>query len=291
MEIKVPKGKYIVAVSGGVDSMVLLDMLARQVTDIVVAHFNHGIRPDSKEDEDFVRQTAKKHQLPFEVGYGKLGPNAGEERARDARYKFLNKTKQKHRAKAIITAHHQDDLIETAILNIMRGTGRRGLTAITENPDILRPMLHLPKKDILVYAKKHRLQWREDPTNKDETYLRNYIRRAVVPKLNEKKCRQFLQTLGKMTAQNKILNQEIANLSQKLVKAKTIERAGFIALPSEVASEVLIHFLRQNNIRGFDKKTIGRLAIAIKTAKAGTKHDVAKNVSLAITQSSATLNK
>lgn len=294
--MKVPEGKYVVAVSGGVDSMVLLDILAKQVTgdrlqvtDLVVAHFNHGIRPDSKEDEEFVRKMAKMYQLQFEVGYGKLGAKASEEQARAARYEFLNRIKRKYHADAIITAHHQDDLIETAILNIMRGTGRRGLTAITENRDILRPLLHLAKKDILAYAREHKLEWREDPTNVDERYLRNYIRRRIVPKLSESQHRQFLQKIQKLGVTNRIINQEIENLSQKLVKGKAIDRAGFIALPAEIASEVLMHFLRWNNIRDFDKKTVERLTVAVKTAKTGSKHDVIKGVCLEISRTAALL--
>lgn len=293
--MEVPKGKYVVAVSGGVDSMVLLHLLMQrhqgkgQRAELVVAHFNHGIRPDSKEDEEFVRKMAKMHQLPFEVGYGKLGPKASEEQARNARYKFLNRIRRNCNAGAVVTAHHQDDLIETAILNIIRGTGRRGLTAITENPDIMRPMLHLSKKDILAYAKGHKLEWREDPTNKDERYLRNYIRRRIVPKLSDTRRQQFLQEIQKLGARNRIINQEIENLSQKLVKGKTIDRIVFTALPSEIAREVLMHFLRQNNIRDFDKKTVERLMVVVKTAKAGSKHDASKGVSLEISRNAALL--
>ena len=287
MKVYIPKGKYVVAVSGGVDSMVLLDILAN--FQLIVAHFNHGIRPDSKEDEEFVRKKAEGYQLPFEVGYGKLGPKASEDHARNARYKFLNQIRRKYNAGAIITAHHQDDLIETAILNIIRGTGRRGLTAITENPDIMRPMLHWSKKDILTYAQGHKLEWREDPTNKDERYLRNYIRRRIVPKLSDARRQQFLQKIQKLGTTNRIINQEIENLSQKLVKGKAIDRTGFIALPAEIAREVLMHFLRQNNIRDFDKKTVERLMVAVKTAKAGSKHDVIKGVSLEISRNAALL--
>lgn len=291
MKVELPRGKYVVAVSGGVDSMTLLDLLAKQRgLELIVAHFNHGIRPDSTQDEQFVRQEAESYQLTFEVGYGRLGPGASEEQARAARYNFLKGVKQKYQAAAIVTAHHQDDLIETAILNIMRGTGRRGLTAISENPDIIRPLLHYSKKDILAYAKKQKLQWREDPTNKDESYLRNFIRLRIVPKLNDTQRRQFLQRIQKLSTTNRIINQEIENLSQKIVKDKAIERTLFIALPTEISREVLMHFLRQNNIRGFDKKTIERLAVVVKTARANTKHDVVGGTSLMITSSQALLS-
>ena len=300
--MRIPEGKYVVGVSGGVDSMVLLDILAKQAIssrltangstsplELVVAHFNHGIRPDSDKDEEFVRQKAKGYQLPFEASHGNLGPKASEEKARNARYKFLNDVKGRYQARAIVTAHHQDDLMETAIINLLRGTGRRGLTAITENPDIIRPLLHLSKKDILAYAKKNRLEWREDPTNKDERYLRNFVRLRIIPKLSQSQRQQLLQKIQDLGLTSRTINQKIENLSQKIVKGKSIDRGAFIALPTEVANEVLMYFLRQNNIRTFDKKTVNRLVMAIKTARPGTKHEVTSSIKIEVTKSSALL--
>lgn len=280
MKIEVPRGKYVVAVSGGVDSMVLLHLLMQQdqftvdSLQLTVAHFNHGMRADADQDEEFVSQTAQKYHLPFEVGHGRLGPGASEATARKVRYQFLNGVKQKHRADAIITAHHQDDVIETAILNIMRGTGRRGLTAIFENPNILRPLLNYSKKSIITYARQKKLQWREDPTNKDTKYLRNYIRAEIVPKLSANQRQHLLRGLDQMAVTNRLINQEIATLSQKIVNGDRIIRSAFITLPTEVGNELLMHFLRSKGLRDFDKRTIERLSVAIKTAKKGTKHDV-----------------
>ncbi|HSX17855.1 MAG TPA: tRNA lysidine(34) synthetase TilS [Candidatus Saccharimonadales bacterium] len=277
MRLKLLKGRYVVAVSGGVDSIVLLDVLSKlPEVEIIVAHFNHGIRPGSAKDQELVKNAARKYNLPFEAGYGRLGFDASEEQAREARYKFLDSLKQKNSADAIITAHHQDDLIETAILNILRGTGRRGLSSIIDNPDVLRPMLGVAKKDILTYARSHDLEWLEDPSNKDEKYLRNYIRHKIIPQLTKQQKRQLLRGLNQTASINRILNQEIANLSQKIVKRNAVQREKFTSLPTEVANEVLMHWLRQNEIRQFDQNTIQRLAVAIKTARAGTRHDVIK---------------
>jgi tRNA(Ile)-lysidine synthase len=292
VKVRIHPEKYVVAVSGGVDSMALLDLLTKQRgLELVVAHFNHGIRPDSETDEEFVRQAAERYKLPYEAGLGKLTADSSEAQARSARYKFLDQIKQKYQAQAIITAHHQDDLLETAILNLMRGTGRRGLTAISQNPDIIRPLLSFSKANILNYARKVKLEWREDPTNQDERFLRNFIRRRIVPKLNKIQRRQFLSEIHHLSPKNQIINQEIEKLSQYLVKDQSLERGGFIALPSEVASEVLMNFLRQNHIRDFDKKTTERLVIAVKTAKPGTKHDVNRGVKLEITPKTAFLAK
>src|SRR5581483_3464845 len=160
---KIPKGRYIVAVSGGLDSMALLNMLSNlPEVKPIVAHFNHGMRVDSKLDEDLVTRTAIRLGLPLEIGHGRLGKNASEAKARTARYSFLVRVQQKHKAKAIITAHHQDDLIETAIINILRGTGRRGLTALAQNRNVVRPLLDMSKAEIIKYAKRSNLEWRED---------------------------------------------------------------------------------------------------------------------------------
>lgn len=253
--------------------------------ELVVAHFNHGIRPDSAEDEKLVARAAKKYNLPFEVGYGNLGQNASEDVARAARYKFLETVAKKHRAKGIITAHHQDDLIETAFINILRGTGRTGLSSI-RNSKIYRPLLDIPKKEILAYAKSNKIQWREDETNSDTIYLRNYIRQKITKNLDVEKRQKIISNLDKVAKINKIINQEIATLSQN---RQELDRQEFIMLPSEVSDELLIHWLRTNNLKDFNRKTITRLSTAIKTAKAGTRHKVIKNRSLVLTKTSAIL--
>src|SRR5579884_1275816 len=104
MRIAVEPGKYTLAASGGVDSMVLLDLLSNLPgVELIVAHFDHGIRPGSSIDEQFVRQAIKNYDLPFEHGRGNLGAQASEAAARDARYEFLRSVKRKHGAAAIIT--------------------------------------------------------------------------------------------------------------------------------------------------------------------------------------------
>jgi tRNA(Ile)-lysidine synthetase-like protein len=119
--------KYIVAVSGGVDSVVLLDQLMKkklsgfESAEFAVAHFDHGVRDNSSGDAAFVQGLTSHYKVPFELGVAKLGAGVSEEVARDARYAFLREVQKKHRAVAVITAHHKDDVIETAIINILRG--------------------------------------------------------------------------------------------------------------------------------------------------------------------------
>lgn len=313
MKIKLSPGKYIVAVSGGVDSMVLLHLLARQAKSLkpkaqskkkenavsfqpsassfqlIVAYFNHGIRKDSIKDEQLARQTAKRYNLPIEVGQGKLGANASEDQARKARYDFLWAIKKKYKADGIVTAHHQDDLIETAILNMLRGTGRKGLTAIAQNPSISRPFLAIPKAGIIKYAKAHKITWREDESNKNLSYLRNYVRHKIVPKLSSEQRQQLLKNLERLHKVNVIIDQEIATISQELIKNNQLNRQKFTKLPHEIGLEVMMYWLRDNNIRDFDKKTIERLSTSVKTAKVGTKHEVNKDIKMVVSLKSSYL--
>ena len=133
--------RYVVAVSGGVDSVVLLDMVAQEVAPqrLIVAHFDHGIRPESADDAAFVKSLAKQYGLTFETKREELGANASEELAREHRYAFLRDVAKRYSA-TIMTAHHADDIIETIAINMTRGTGWRGL-AVLDSPGIERPLL------------------------------------------------------------------------------------------------------------------------------------------------------
>lgn len=284
MEIKLQPGRYVVAVSGGVDSVALLDMLARQPNLLLtVAHFDHGIRPDSAEDAAFVRQLAEQYGLPFVTERTELGPEASEATARTARYDFLRRAQQQAGADAIVTAHHQDDLLETAILNILRGTGRRGLTSLQDTADIKRPLLGTPKKDIEAYAVQHKLSWREDSTNHDERYTRNYIRRRLLVKFDADARQHLLTTIAQTRAVNEELEPLLGGLPTRL------DRRWFNALPHDVAREVLASWLRQHGIADFDRRTLERLAIQAKVKPAGKQLDVLHNQQIQLTKNSLAL--
>jgi tRNA(Ile)-lysidine synthase len=288
MEINVPPGKYIVAVSGGVDSMVLLDVLRQNPSvELVVAHFNHGIRPDSSWDEELVVRTAKSHGMPIEVGYGELGINTSEETARIKRYEFLTRLKAKYKTDKIITAHHQDDLVETAFINLLRGSGSRGLVAMIVNPNIIRPLTSVRKQQLLDYAINNGISWREDTTNTNQAYLRNYIRGNIIPLLSAKDRNNLVVNIDKVA---NIINEKdhlLATISQNIVKNSMISRSKFIALPGEVRSELIMYWLRQQNVKEVDKKTVEKIDVALKTASAGTRHSIKKGLWLKLDIKSA----
>jgi len=276
MLINVPSGKYVVAVSGGVDSVVLLDLLASsrfQIpnSEFIVAHFNHGIRDDSDKDENLVAKLAESHGLKFVSTKGQLGKNASEAEARQARYDFLHKIMTQEHASAIITAHHQDDVIETSIINILRGTNRRGLTALRSQKNIIRPLLLYPKSELVKYAKEHKLKWREDSTNLDKKFLRNKVRLDIVSKMTPEQRVQWLKILDS----NEQKNQKIDGLLDMILKRglhkgrPVLARQWFNMLPHSVSKEVIAYILHQQGLKDIDKKTIERLSVQIKTLPAG----------------------
>lgn len=277
MEVKIEPGRYIVAVSGGVDSVVLLDLLARNKNlDLIVAHFDHGIRDNSADDQVFVQELAKKYGLKYESERQELGINASEELARSKRYEFLNKIKDKYQAKKIITAHHADDYLETAIFNLLRGTGRRGLSSL-KSGDILRPLLNYKKSQILEYAKRNNLAWQEDETNEDTKYSRNKIRQMLKDKTAEEK-----HSLGTSLEKMSDLNQRIDDLLVELFYQNydesdgSMKRSFFISMDHKISCELLMFWLRSLGCQ-FDKKLINKLATDLKTLKNNKSTDIDKD--------------
>ena len=257
------------AVSGGVDSMALLDMLWRPAgLELVVAHFDHGIRADSAADRRFVEKLAGNYALPFVYEEGRLGAGASEAKARAARYDFLRRVQKQEKAAAIITAHHQDDMLETAIINLLRGTGRKGLTALRSQPGLLRPLLNVPKSELIAYAKQKNLRWREDPTNQAVKYLRNYVRQRILPRFGEADRARLVNMLTELRATNRELDAALGELVG-LKAGGTLSRQWFNQLPHAVAREVMAAWLRAGGAGGFDRKALERLVVAAKTAAAG----------------------
>lgn len=281
MNIRVNAGKYVVAVSGGVDSVVLLDLLAkRPQLELVVAHFDHGIREDSTEDRKLVQKLAKHYNLPVFYRSGNLGADASEATAREARYKFLRDVMREQGAKAIITAHHQDDMLETAILNMLRGTGRKGLSSLISTKELVRPMLKWTKSDVLDYAREHELAWYEDSTNADERYLRNYIRKNILSRFTEPDREDLLRRVenaGKINEQiDKLLDEDL----EKQPAKDELDRGWYLQLPFSVAKEMMAMWLRRNGIAHFDRTLIEQLVISAKTAAPGKLADVDKTHNL-----------
>lgn len=273
--VDIPSGTYVVAVSGGVDSMVLLDILSRNPDlHLVVAHFDHGIRAESEADRKLVQSAAKRYNLPFVFDKVNLGPGASEAEARKARYKFLKSVKAATGANAIITAHHQDDLIETAIINMSRGTNRKGLSSLKSRKGMIRPITHIDKSTLYNYANDSGIIWNEDSTNNDTNYKRNYIRHNVVSQLNPEQRQQLVTMINNISALNNEIDQEVRVFLDEYSSGTELNRYAFISLPHAVAIEIMASWLRQNKISDFDKKLLELLTITAKTLYPGQRVDI-----------------
>lgn len=270
MKIVLPPGNYVVAVSGGVDSVVLLDLLrGYPELQLTVAHFDHGIRAESQADRLFVQALAQRYQLPFVYATAQLGSAASEATARTARYAFLQTVRRASNATAIITAHHQDDLLETAVLNLQRGTGRRGLTSLRDRPTISRPLLQYPKLVLVAHAMARKLEWHEDATNLDQTYRRNYVRHTLLPKLSTENRQRLIKIITRQTVVNDELDKLLTNYLQLQPSQRVLDRTAFTQLPPSVAGEVMASWLRANGLRNFDRKTIERATVAARQGRSG----------------------
>ncbi len=283
MDVTLEPGRYVIAVSGGVDSVALLHLLQQQADlQLTVAHFDHGIRDDSAQDRQYVARLAQQYGLPFVYDEGQLGTGASEATAREARYKFLRKTAEATNAQAIVTAHHQDDAIETAIINILRGTGRKGITSLSDSSILKRPIMHVSKEALIAYAKDQGLTWREDSTNKDERYLRNYVRSRLVTRIDADNRHKLLDIIDALRSTNRELDELLtAELEQHSID-NVVDRQWFILLPHAVAKEIMATWLRASGIFDFDRKALERLVVAAKIGRPGTKFDAVLGMRLKV---------
>ncbi len=248
------KGRVLVAISGGKDSMYLLDRLlsiaVRRSLDVQAAHFNHQLRgKDSDEDESFVREYCKKKGLTCHVDRGDVSAFAKEnglgteEAARILRYEFLEKTADEIGADRIATAHTANDNAETMLFNLTRGSGLRGLCGIPPvRGRIVRPILTVSSEEILRYLEEKGIPHVEDETNTDETFSRNKIRRQVVPQLRQlnsgfdKAC---LRTAELLRQDEEFLRSMAEDFIEENYKNGEVSASLLAKLPKPISSRVL----------------------------------------------------
>lgn len=249
--------------------MLLHSLLAHHSRDVIVAHVDHGIRPNSGDDAEFVRKLAERYEVPFEMTRLALGERASEEAARRERYKFLREVARRHGG-VIVTAHHADDVVETIAINLLRGTGWRGL-AVFGADDIYRPMTVWFKHEIIDYANRYGLEWREDSTNASDAYLRNRLRKQT----RELPLDIRLELLSLWRHQHEIKQ----DILQETYRHATFRRYPYITMPPAVAVEVLAHVLGVSLTR----PQLHRALLAIKTAKPGSEYHLTKTQVLQFT--------
>jgi tRNA(Ile)-lysidine synthase len=180
--------KVIIAVSGGIDSMVLLDLFRKSNYAIMVAHCNFNLRGnDSIADEQLVATYCKNHQIKFISKSFDIESSASTQvTARNLRYDWFNSLLSSENFDCIATAHHADDQLETILMNLVKGTGVNGLKGISVvNTNLIRPLLFTNKNNISAYAEEQNIHYREDVSNQSDKYLRNKYRLNIIPQLKE----------------------------------------------------------------------------------------------------------
>lgn len=222
-----PQSKFLLAVSGGVDSMVLCDLFFKYNLNFAIAHCNFQLRGnDSDEDENFVRNYSIQNQIEFHSKkfnvkeYKEAGNFSTQMVARDLRYAWFRKLMAENEFDFLVTAHHLNDSLETFLINLSRGSGINGLTGIQfQQNEIIRPLYNISKKTILAYAESNQIQWREDVSNASNDYVRNKIRHQIVPVLNEihpEFLSNFSKSIQLLKDEKEIIQNQFENLSEEL---------------------------------------------------------------------------
>ncbi|RAJ12566.1 tRNA lysidine(34) synthetase TilS [Arenibacter echinorum] len=259
------EGKFILACSGGVDSVVLAHLCASYKLDFSIAHCNFKLRgAESDKDEDLVRELAK--DLGTEIfvtsfdthGYMAQHKTNLQIAARELRYNWFSQIMAIHNIKTLVTAHHADDSLETFLINLSRGTGIEGLTGIPSHTNtISRPLLQFSRAEIKTYAETNAIHWREDASNENTKYLRNNIRHNIIPKLKELNpnfLENFLKTQEYLGQTQEISNYHIVQLRKQLFskvdKIEKVKVASLLALNPTKA--YLFHFFREYGFTQWD---------------------------------------
>jgi tRNA(Ile)-lysidine synthase len=267
--------KFILAISGGVDSMVLLDGFNKLNLNIEVAHFNFQLRgKESDADEKLVKEVCSKNNIPFNKNTADTNTYAVEkglstqEAARELRYNwFFNLLKEKN-ADYIVTGHHADDSIETFFINLLRGSGIKGLCGIKNTQQIVRPLLPISRLEIEQYAKINNVSFRNDSSNESLKYKRNFVRKKIIPELNKEikaSSSSILKSIGHLNQANEYLEKKLAEDAEKITS--TIGNAICIETKQLIENIVLYSALSKY---GFNQSQVK--SIQSNTEAIGKKH-------------------
>ncbi len=252
--------KFTIALSGGVDSMVLLDLLskAKRSSDVIKAiHINHNLHESSKEWVDFVKDACKKYKLPLIVesinpkqeGFGL------EAEAREQRYKKFKEIILDN--ECLLTAHHLDDQIETTLFRIFRGTGLDGLRSIRKKAKfgkglLFRPLINIPREAIEQYAKLNDIKWIEDPSNNNIYFDRNYLRNNIVPSIKKRwpNAQKTITRLSSLAENNQKLLHELAKEDIGEIEKFNVLDIGILSNKSSLRINNIFRFMILKNKMG-----------------------------------------
>jgi tRNA(Ile)-lysidine synthetase-like protein len=244
----------LVGVSGGVDSVALLHALVARGRKPVVLHFDHGWRMESAADAEWVRELARKLGLKY-VGAKMQASTKGprEADARAARYAFFAKVARRLGIRDLVLAHHADDQVETFFLQLLRGSGAagRGMEAVSEREGLVlhRPWLGVWKKEILAYAKGHKLKWREDATNADTHHRRNLLRRQVLPYLQKQFGKQVVENLYRAAEIARAESEWLDTLCAKAAMELELSVKALRAVPLAQQRRTILRWLQNRGVK------------------------------------------
>ena len=246
----------VVAVSGGLDSVVLLHLLHEAGYRGVVAHVNYGFRgAESDADEALVRRLADHWGWECRVAHPLVPAGNRQDVARKLRYAFFEDVRAEIGSNAIVLAHHEDDQVETIVLKVLRGARLDACHGMkTRRGYLVRPLLHVPKSELIAYATSHDLTWRDDASNADRGYVRNQIRLDVLPNMD----RAMLLRLGAVSEQ---LATDLDRILAGHTDGALVKDSLFLGVEADVAKVAVCRFARGHGVRLSDEEA---------TALAGT---------------------
>lgn len=271
-----PRGaKIVVGVSGGPDSVCLLDALhnlqKKYDLKLIVVHVNYGLRgKDSDLDEKLAKSLAEKYSLPIEILKVKKAGKS-EDKLRTVRYAFFEKVSKKYKADAIAVGHNLNDQAETVLMRILRGTGLRGLGAIKfRNNNIIRPLLNIPRKEIVAYLRSNKTPYRTDKSNLSADFTRNKIRNILLPQLEKEYNPNIQETLCKFSASAADDYDFIARFAKVWLAANKILKVSSLNnLHPSIRREVLRQAIEKNNpnLREIESAHIDEILKILKSNK------------------------
>jgi tRNA(Ile)-lysidine synthase len=269
----------LLAVSGGIDSMVMAHLFLKSGNRFAIAHCNFSLRgEESDADEDFVRTFAETHGIPFYTIRFDTNKYAAEKKisvqiaARELRYNWFEELRRKHNFDKIAIAHNSDDNLETFFINLLRGAGLNGLTGISADAgSFVRPLLGFSRKDIVEYAIANNVSYREDSSNMSDKYLRNKLRHHVLPVFDDISM-SFREKAAESVAYLAKANRFIETETEMFLQRNIITKDDDIYLPLDAirqfhSREILLFYLLKTY--GFCRDTISNICVCIDNAACG----------------------
>lgn len=274
------KNKIILSVSGGVDSTVLLYLLKDLNADLVVVHFNHQQRPESVLEAEYVKALSKKFNYPFEYFELDIKEDFHNEAHNQRRFHLINIAK-KYETDVIITAHHLNDLLETILMRISRGSNLLGYSGFVESYykdgiHFLKPLIEVTKEEILTYAKEHDIKYFVDASNESNTYTRNRYRNEIIPLL----LKENESLLEKALQYNKTLSEAFFHIRKTstafLKNSESFIINDFLNLDVAIQKDVIAYLLENKDI-SFTYNKIEEIISFLETGGPNSYYDVGKN--------------